>query len=577
MPRARTLAAAALLATLVAGVAGVAAGPAPVPAQGLRVRAVIDASVAQPAQPWEAFDTFALNFADLRGDGHLELVSLNDNLHTYVLDPLTGHILADLTTPHGGLEGWKSRDINGVAIGDVTGDGVPELAVLNGAANLTLFALDPNQSSADHLEYAALWQRTVYPPDVDPSFYPNHPWYANGSVDLGADGNPTIVHLPDGQALVAAQSDGFPLDVAYDRDGKVAWWTDFWDGNSGPWSGTFAGSTRPQVVFGTDGGQVVDYDAAAGTIQWVFDIKREGVHPGSVPVAPTVVNLDGTSAVFVGARSAVDDGPGWINRSHAVYYLIDEHGLPLWHASFLWGNPLVYMHPAVADVNGDGVKDLIVQDWNTVGHNPGQWNSTGKANLFALDGRDGSLLWRAQVMSPWSNKGIAVADFLPGRGPVIAVEELRGPLDGIALYSLQGKPLDWYPLPGAGWSITRGPVLADLDGDGHVELVVPVARGSTGCPRPLDVGCRQGAFVVYATAATDSSVLAGGNDLFDSQQTQSYARATASAPPSLPAPKLTLGPAPAVAAAHPSPGFATTGTLLAIAALTVRRRTTTTR
>ena len=47
-------------------------------------------------------------------------------------------------------------------------------------------------SSASHFAFDNLWERRVSAPPVDPQFYPTHPWYANGSNELGADGNPVF-------------------------------------------------------------------------------------------------------------------------------------------------------------------------------------------------------------------------------------------------------------------------------------------------------------------------------------------------------------------------------------------------
>lgn len=480
----------------------------------LEMRLVIDSALAGPEVPFQAFDTHALNLADLDGDGRPEAVSLNDNQRAYVIDPRTGKVLAELATPR--PDGWDARDLNGVAIGDVDGDGQPELAVLNGAASLTVFRLDRAASTAQQFRFDPLWQANVTAVGRDPRFYETHPWLSPESPDLGADGNPFIVHLADGQAVILAQSDGDPAHLAFDADGGVRWLTSWWDGNSGPWAGRLTPGGPVRAVFATDGGHVVAYDVASGTIQWVFDARAHGIRPGSIPIMPAVVDLrgDGNKSIFVGARVAVQDGGAdWMQRQHARYLLLDAAGKLVWDTSFEWGNPLLYADPAVLDVDGDGVKDIVALDWNTIGHNPGQWNKTGPANLFALDGATGRALWHRPLDAQWSNTGLVVASFVPGLGPLVLTEEQRGGQDGLSFVALDGARVGWMPLP-AGWTVRRGPALADTDGDGLAEVVVPVSRPAAGCPRRLDVGCREGALLVYGSAARMDGVLFDGNPRF---------------------------------------------------------------
>jgi len=483
---------------------------------------VIDTDASGAAERFGAFDTFTLNVADLTGNGHLSIVSLNDNLRTYVIDGWTGRVQADLATVHPGnaTSPWGARDINGVAIGDLDGDGTPELVVLNGAATLTVFRLDRGGSHGGALDYQKTWSHVLDSTTVDPQFFATHPWYANGTDELGADGNPFIAHTPQG-AVVLGQSDGYPGHFGYAADGTLLWHDDFWDGNAGPWAGKLTPNGPVMGVFATDGGNVVAQEAATGAIHWVFDARAHGADPGSIPSMANAYDLwgNGTKEVFVGARDAVDDGtPDWMSHAHARYFLLDAQGNQVWNASFDWGTPLLYMHPAAVDVNGDGVKDLVVLDWNTIGHNPGNWEKTGKANLFALDGRTGAALWHAPIDSAWSNKDVAVAPFMPGDPELqVLAEEQYGGRDGLGLYSLKdGSLVAYAPLPAPGWTITRGPVLADLDGDGYAEAIVPVTHDAKGCGHALDVGCREGALVIFSTRAPDAKVVASGNVLFDS-------------------------------------------------------------
>lgn len=495
----------------------------------LRAMRTIDSASAKPATPFQAFDTLSLNLADLRGDGRLEVITLNDNHRAYVIDPVRGAILAELQTDHPGGDSWGARDINGIAVGDVTGDGHPDLAVLNSAATLTVLTLDEAASSRSEFVYTPAWSQVVTATKADPDFYATHPWFKTGSLELGADGNPFIAHVR-GEAVVLAQSDGYPAHMAFGPTGDLRWFTDYWDGNSGPWAGALKTNGPEMAVFATDAGHVVAYDVGSGKIQWDFSAPDHGANPGSISIMPTVVDLhgDGTKSIFVGARVAVDDkSEDWMLRQHARYFLLDSSGNVLWSTSYPWGNPGSYVQPATVDLDGDGVKDIITLDWNTIGHKPGNWEKLGPANLIAINGANGKALWHRLVDAQWSNTGLAMADFFPGQpGPQIMTEEQLGLRDGLSFFGPDGSRLGWMPLPDSHMTVRRGPVLADIDGDGFAEAILPVSSGATGCPQHLDVGCRAGSLLVYSTQARDDSVVFDNNDLFDSMQDSGLAIAS---------------------------------------------------
>jgi hypothetical protein len=137
---------------------------------------------------------------------------------------------------------------------------------------------------------------------------------------------------------------------------------------------------------------------------------------------------------------------------------------------------------------------------------------------MALDGRNGTVLWHIPLHSGWSNKGLALADVF-GTGQQELLAEEYGPTgdDGIAVIDPHtGARLAWYALQ-RGWAATRGPVVADLQGDGYMEIVVPVTRPHAGnatycLQKRTDVPCREGALEILAT-----------HQPFSSQYTNSFA------------------------------------------------------
>jgi hypothetical protein len=115
-----------------------------------------------------------------------------------------------------------------------------------------------------------------------------------------------------------------------------------------------------------------------------------------------------------------------------------------------------YASPALADLDGDGVPEVI-------------W---GAYDVTALRASDGALLWRApdggRVWAP-----IAVAD-LDGDGAPEVVVGRDGDL--LTVYGPDGR-VRWSRHPFGGGEV-RSVAVADLDGDGRLEIVV--GRGSGG-------------------------------------------------------------------------------------------------
>ncbi len=122
-----------------------------------------------------------------------------------------------------------------------------------------------------------------------------------------------------------------------------------------------------------------------------------------------------------------------------------------------------YASPAVADLDGNGRAEVL-------------W---GAYSLFALNGSDGSTIWRARNGSRiWP--GVALAD-LEGNGDLEIVVG-RG-ADQLTVYDQQGN-VQWSRNPfGAGE--VRSLAVADLDGDGPLEVIV--GRASGGSTRQVHV------------------------------------------------------------------------------------------
>jgi hypothetical protein len=122
-----------------------------------------------------------------------------------------------------------------------------------------------------------------------------------------------------------------------------------------------------------------------------------------------------------------------------------------------------YASPAVADLDGDGQAEVIWGAYDTV----------------ALNGEDGSLVWRAENASRvWP--AIAVAD-LQGDGSLEVIVGRGG--DQVTVYRADGSVLWQRAAFGSGE--VRTLAVADLDGDGPLEVIV--GRASGGATRQVNV------------------------------------------------------------------------------------------
>lgn len=121
--------------------------------------------------------------------------------------------------------------------------------------------------------------------------------------------------------------------------------------------------------------------------------------------------------------------------------------------------------PAVADVNGDGIKDIIAPSWD---HSVYAWSVQGR------------LLWRSYLYDTlWSSPAVVDID---GNGRVevvlggdISAGNPLGVAQGGLLWVLNGSSgsrYGGYPRSLPGQTVWSSPAIADVNGDGRVEAVV---------------------------------------------------------------------------------------------------------
>jgi outer membrane protein assembly factor BamB len=423
-------------------------------------------------------DAYPVKAYDFDGDGVDEVVVHANDTHVLVFHGKTGRVLADLTTTY--PPGWYlERVLNGVEAARLAPGEPPSIVVTNHAAYVSVWQFVPSQSDGQRFAFAKRWEHRLDLLHASPSM----------------DSKPVLADLDgDGDAEILAQTEELGV-YALRHDGTVMWKLGIGGGNAEPAVGDLDGDGQPEVVFASDAGVVTAVDGKAGRIAWAFDARGTGVSPASIPVAPTIADLDGKppSEVLFTARDAHDEHD--FAQDHMAVFAVrgvQGKGSVVWVHQATWANPLSYTHLIAHDLEGDGRPEVLGMDWNTFGHIPGDWEHTGPAHVFALDAR-GEERWVRELDAWWSNKDLALLDIDgDGRLEVLANGPAEG-ADGLWVFDARSGKAEGF-LSAWPWKVERGPALADLWGKGTTQLLLPV--------RPVDEqGAPRGAVLVYDLGA----------------------------------------------------------------------------
>jgi len=419
---------------------------------------------------------------DLDGDGVDEVIAHGADTQVYVFNAETGRVLATLPTKY--PPAWHiERVLNGVVVGVLSPGQPPSLVVTDHAAYVAVWRFDPDQSRPDRFVFHKEWEKRMDMCHRSPGMDA-----AAALADLNGDGALEIV--------VQTEEMGF---YALNADGSTRWSECWSGGNSAPVVDDLDGDGRPEVIVASDAGFISVLDGDKGLPLWTFDAADPlyGISPGSVPVSPTVADLDGQlpKEILFTSREAPDDEGLSFTSFHMAIFAIHQNpdtwqGELLWMRQPEWANPMSNTRLVVRDVDGDGAVDIFGMDWNTVGHYPGNWERLGPAHAFRLNER-GEDVWVREIDAWWSNQDIVVADSNADQEPDVLVNGPGEGGDGVWRLSAATGAAEGF-LGLSEWKMLRGPLLADLRHDGSLQVLFPVS--------PMEGSSARGAILVFQLA-----------------------------------------------------------------------------
>ncbi|WP_421119457.1 FG-GAP-like repeat-containing protein [Aquihabitans daechungensis] len=245
---------------------------------------------------------------------------------------------------------------------------------------------------------------------------------------------------------------------------------------SSPAIADITGDTTPEIVVASMDGTVEAFRASDRVRIWTRDT-------GSSPIqsSPTLSDLgsDGKADVVVGT---MDGRVLWLDGPSGRIVRTFRQGAPQYCPAGQDCRPDgFFASPAVADINGDGVKDIIAPNYD---HSVYAWSRTG------------GLLWRRFLEDTlWSSPVVADIDrdnrpeIILG-GDIWAGNPLGKPAGGLTwILKRDGSTYPGYPKSTPGQTVWSSPAVADLNGDGHKDVIV-----GTGANWPEPAGRSVNAF-----------------------------------------------------------------------------------
>ncbi|UCC50735.1 MAG: VCBS repeat-containing protein [Anaerolineaceae bacterium] len=456
--------------------------------------------------PWSSSDTYchlsSPALADITGDGKQEIVVGTNNGYVLVYRHDGSLVWQKDIGPAFGMSAGKQRIASSPAVADIDRDGKMEVVVGAGTIHGTICT----QGGVIVLEHngsvKAGWPFKTYDNDVPPAGCADSVFSTPALGDMDMDGDLEIVFGAFDKRLYALHHDGqlvsgFPPDSYHyarfgwdnlkDQLADTIWSSpalaDFNnDGyleivigsDEGSFANTFPGgyenwSCPYRVPYSPDrcGGSIYAFDRNGQLLEGFPRYKYEIIQ--STP-AVIDINGDGLGEIFIGTGTFHHrNSPDKPTQGFRLYGL-DQQGndLPGWQGGKVVGGS-VPASPSIGDITGDGLPNIVVaaEDKRLYA-----WHANGQlVSGFPMTPRTHF----DQVLDPYdTGTTFILADFT-GDGKMeiflrhaweIVIVDGRGQ-QLTAVHPQGNRP--YYYTDGPLWN---NPAVGDLDGDGHLELVV---------------------------------------------------------------------------------------------------------
>ncbi len=355
------------------------------------------------------------------------------------------------------------------AIGDIDGDGKPEIVFSTYRNDSTIYALNAEDGSI-------LWKyNTGGCNDVAPLIY-----------DVDNDGTLEVV--------LAASC--VPKTFCFDGStGSVKWVVNLHGSDSPPSIADIDNDGKLEILHGNFGGYVTCLSAESGAIQWDLQVDKNSW----IQTAPLILDADGDEQLdFIVANWS-------FGANHKIFCFSGSDQTLLWESDL--PDDHIYHGGAVADLDGDGKTELVIgcydgvlrvintEDgslaWDYENSNKryiaappliADFNGDNNYEIVFFDGAvvtclsaDGLKLWsyiandfsasfRGGAVSDVNNDDVNDIVFGTDSGLLIALDGTTG--RAIWVYDIAEDYGD------TDFAIDHGPVIADFDGDNKIDVFV---------------------------------------------------------------------------------------------------------
>ena len=226
-------------------------------------------------------------------------------------------------------------------------------------------------------------------------------------------------------------------------------------------AGDVDGDSYPELVFGDENGQL-------------FVFKHNGQMVTGTPImlggtketsTPALVDLDGDGILEIIITSCERDSPNDDAQLHVFKWTGTGFGnfnsnFPV---SFLYGSDA---GPVAGDINDDGIMEIVYIE-------SGRQSDSTIAKMQVID-VSGKPLNGFPIEIAYTSVGSTPALYdLDKDGKleiIIRIKPIKTEINGIYAYNYEGELLEHFPFPIESGHPFAGPAIADMDGDGNVEI-----------------------------------------------------------------------------------------------------------